>query len=495
MRPSLPALALVIAAWPMVVACSSSSDGSSSGDGGTSGSQDSKLPRPDEQTASDSRAACTFKRGALPQDTLGKSYPIGDEMPIDNIVVVMMENHSFDSYLGHLNKYGSRTDVESAPDTASNPDATGGTQPYTHAPHLCTLDTDHSWSGTHAEIDTGKMDGFAMANEGYNKGALPATSTDPTLSSGARSLYWYDERDLPFYYKLANTFAIADHYFCSVPGPTWPNRRFLYAGTSFGGTATPSAFPDLTPYPFPGTNPATVLDELETKKVPWMYYSDGLALGSVFITYGGAAASRWHRTVLDSFAAFKTAAAKGKLPAVSFVDPDLTSEFKNGDGLDEHPPGDIQSGEKFVSDVVHALTASPQWAHTALFITHDEHGGFYDHVAPPKACVPDDTKPVPSGGETIDGTFDMYGVRVILIAVSPYAKKGYAGHHVYDHTSITRFIEAKFKLPALTARDANAEPLTDLFDFSKPNFATPPDLPAPTVDPTELSYCETTFGM
>jgi phospholipase C len=96
---------------------------------------------------------------------------------------------------------------------------------------------------------------------------------------------------------------------------------------------------------------------------------------------------------------------------------------------------------------------------------------------------------------TTQGGFDLYGVRVILIAVSPYAKKGYVGHHVYDHTSVTRFIEAKFNLPALTARDANAEPLTDLFDFrSAPAFLSPPTIPSPTVDPAGLAYCTSTFG-
>ena len=133
-------------------------------------------------------------------------------------------------------------------------------------------------------------------------------------------------------------------------------------------------------------------------------------------------------------------------------------------------------------------------AHTALFITHDENGGFYDHVPPPAACAPDGTKPILSPGDTTPGGFDLLGIRVLLIAVSPYARKGYVGHHVYDHSSIARFIEARFDLPALTARDANAEPPTDLFDFaSPPAFATPPALTTPTVDPGELQYCVTTF--
>jgi len=507
MCPYLRAKALLaVAPLLLVVSCGSSSDssappgghldGGSNLDGASSldgGSDAGPVPRPDDTTAAANRLACKYARGALPAATLGPGTPIDAQIPINHIVVVMMENHSFDSYLGHLNQYAKRTDVESAPDGTTNPDTTGGPQPWVHASHLCTLDTDHGWAGTHNEIDNGKMDGFAQANEGFNTSALPASSTDPALSSGGRALWWYDERDLPFYYQLASTFAIADHYYCSVPGPTWPNRRFLYAATSFGGTATPSPFPDLSAYPFPGKNPATIADELETTHTTWMYYGDG-GLSSLLITYAGGVATRWNRTVTGTFADFQQAAQAGMLPQVSFVDPNLASELNNADGLDEHPPGDIQSGQKFVSDVVQAVTASPQWKDTALFITHDEHGGFYDHVAPPAACPPDGIAPILSTGDTTAGGFDRYGVRVVLIAVSPYAKKGYVGHHVYDHTSITRFIEAKFKLPALTARDANAEPLTDLFDFSTPTFATPPTLTAPTVDPTELTYCETTYG-
>jgi phospholipase C len=447
--------------------------------------------------AGDSAASvCPFTRGAMPSDTLGSSVPTGDAIPIQNIVVVMMENHSFDNYFAHLNKYAGRTNIESAPDTTTNVDSMGHAQPFTHAPHLCTLDTDHEWAGTHQEIDNGKMDGFAKVNDGFDLSALPDASAaaDPTLSSGARSLWWYDERDLPFYYKLASTFAIADHYHASVPGPTWPNRLFLYAATSFGETYN-LLLPDLSGYPYPGT-PASVLDELEASQTKWMIYADGI-LSSLPIIYGFGfdGTARWGRSVTGGIADFMSAAQGGTLPPVSFVDPNLASELSNGGvGLDEHPPGDIQSGEKFVSDVVHALMQSPQWAHLALFVTWDEHGGFYDHVAPPSACAPDGIPPKLQDGDTTTGGFDMLGIRVPLIVVSPYAKSAYVGHHVYDHTSITRFIEAKFKLPALTARDANAEPPTDLFDFSNPAFATAPSIPDGAVDPAGLAYCTSTFG-
>jgi phospholipase C len=479
--------------------CSSSSSENASGtvDAGPD------VARPSSDTVADSdRAACMFKRGTPAAATLGPSTPVGKDIPIDNIIVVMQENHSFDSYLGHLNAYGKRTDIESAPDNASNPDTAldGGVAPYMHAPHLCSLDTDHGWDGTHIEIDDGKMDGFAQRNEGAALPAVPAGGLplDPSLATGGRSLWWYDERDLPFYYQLANTFAIADHYFCSVPGPTWPNRRFLYAGTTWGGTETgvaanmPVVLQNESKYPYPG-NPATILDELEANKVSWMYYSDGLLPTLSLLTSN--VTTRWHRTVTGTFAAFQAAASAGKLPAVTFVDPAL-SLSSSGSEPDEHPPGDIQVGEQFVSQIVKAVMSGPQWPHAAILITHDEHGGFYDHVAPPKACPPDDIKPILANGDTNTGGYDMLGVRVVLMAVSPYSRKGYVGHHVYDHTSIMKLIEARFGLAALTARDANAEPPTDLFDFKNPPaFLTPPSIPDPTVDPTELTYCQKTFGM
>jgi phospholipase C len=465
---------------------SSSSGGSAAPEAGTP--EFDAGPRIDDTTAQTGRAACKFARGALPAQTIGASTPIGPAIPIDHIVVVMMENHSFDSYLGHLNKYGNRTDIESAPAAASNPDGDAGPQPWIHAPHLCSLDTDHGWDGTHFEIDNGAMDGFASRNE-----STPLVDGGaPPPGNGGRALWWYDETDLPLYYQLANTFAVADHYFCAVPGPTWPNRRFLYAATSWGGTVTnlPAVLPTEPTDLYPG-NPVTVLDELESSKTTWMYYSDGILPTLSLLT--GSPTTRWKRNPVAKFAAFQAAAKAGKLPSVSFVDPPLAL-VGSGAEADEHPPGDIQIGQKLVSDVVQAVLTSPQWSSTALFITHDEHGGFYDHVPPPSACAPDDIKPVLVNGETADGGFDLEGVRVVLIAVSPYARKGFVGKKTYDHTSITRFIETRFNLPALTKRDANADPLTDLFDFKNPPFTTAPSIPPATIDQAGYDYCTANFG-
>jgi phospholipase C len=443
------------------------------------------VTQPSDSTAASERAACKFKRGDMPMATLGPT-DLPANIPIDNIVVLMMENHSFDSYLGHLNEYGKRTDIESAPASASNPGVDGGAVPWQHAAHECSLDTDHSWAGTANEIDHGKMDGFVKQNDQ----TAPAGAADPTQYSGDRAMWWYDQTDLPLYYQLANTFAVADHYHCALPGPTWPNRMYLISGTSFG--QTDSVFPDLTNYPYP-YNDASVLDELSKRHVSWKLYFDGDPTAG--IVYGPSLVNRYGTlTWKNSSAQFIADAKAGTLPAVSFVDPNFSTEG-TGAGTDEHPPGDVQNGQQFVGQIVQAVTTSPQWAHTALFITHDENGGFYDHVNPPAACEPDGMQPVDMNGKPTTGAFNVEGIRVLLLAVSPYSKKGYVGHHQYDHTSILRFIQAKFELPALTARDANAEPPTDLFDFTNPPaFATPPSITVPSVDATGLSYCEATFG-
>jgi phospholipase C len=135
-----------------------------------------------------------------------------------------------------------------------------------------------------------------------------------------------------------------------------------------------------------------------------------------------------------------------------------------------------------------------------LFLTYDEHGGLYDHVAPPEACSPDDIAPdfrtdedKAFDAKSPGTTFDRLGFRVPVVVVSPFAKKSYVSHNVYDHTSITRFIETVFKLPALTNRDANADPMTDFFDFDAVPFATPPSIPEPEVDQARYDECKALY--
>lgn len=451
---------------------------------------DRAVTRTDEASAAASRGACKFARGALPDETLGMGVPTGSDIPIETIVVLMQENRSFDHYFGHFGKYAGRTDVESAPEDASNPDTAGGTtgvHKWQHAQHLCFLDTNHEWDGSHEQFDDGKNDGFFATNDGNPGETVPNPST--AMKSGERAMWWYDERELPYYYALAKAFGIGDHYFCSLLGPTWPNRMYLWSATSFGNTD--NVFANVDAYPFP-QNDAVILDELDKRHVDWKLYTSGGPSG-VTTVLGIQLPVRYGRDVLFTMDDFFRDAADGKLPPVVYLDANFTRTGAP-DSEDEHPPADIHVGQQFTSKIVDALFKSPQWGKLAFFVTYDEHGGLYDHVPPPRACVPDEKKPVDKQGKPIEGAFDRYGFRVPLLVVSPYAKRGYVGHGVYDHTSILRFIQAKHRLPALTARDANALVPTEFFDFQSPPNLAVPQLPAAALDPAEMQYCAQTFA-
>jgi len=451
---------------------------------------DRSVARPDEASAAAARASCRFTRGALPDETLGAGVPVGKEMPIETIVVLMQENRSFDHYFGRFGKYAGRTDVDVPPDGASNPTRSGpassGSHPWQRAGHYCFLDTNHGWSGTHKQIADGRMDGFYETNHDIKGEVMP----DPTMAlrDGERAMWWYDEKEIPYYYALAKTFGLGDRYFASVPGPTWPNRMYLFAGTSFGLAS--NGFPDISAHPYP-TSDAVVLDELDKRHVDWKLYTSGGPPG-VTTVLGIALPVRYGRDVLFTIDEFFRDASEGKLPPVVFLDGNFT-KTGDPDNDDEHPPSNLQVGQRYTSRIVDALVKSPQWRSLALFITYDEHGGLYDHAPPPKACAPDDKPPTNADGERVDGAFDQYGVRVPLLVVSPYAKRGYVSHGLYDHASILRFIQAKHRLPALTARDANAAIPTDFFDFGSPPKLDVPPLPEAVVEPGEMQYCDATF--
>lgn len=403
--------------------------------------------------------SCAFHAGALPAETLPAGMPHGASLPIEHIIVLMQENRSFDSYFGRLPAAG-KADVDGLSATATNPDANGAAVSVFHQTRYCTEDTNHSWTGSHLEFDGGKNDGFVLQNN----------------PDGGRALGYYDESDLPLYYTLAKTFAIGDRYFSSLLGPTFPNRFYLMAGTSFGhirndmrtaGFAQPSIFGLLDAY-----------------GVSWKVYNSDFPF---------AALLQVNRRNLVRLSDFYTDAAAATLPQVAFVDPAIGLL---GTETDEHPPANIQQGEQFASQVIQAVLDSPVWPTTAFFLLYDEHGGFYDHVPPPPACVPDAIAPLldpADEGSNFTAQFDRYGFRVPVVVISPYAKPGFVSHTVYDHTSVLRFIETRFDLPALTDRDANAVPMLDLFDFAHPALINPPALPQGPLDPDRLQQCRTDF--
>ncbi len=443
------------------------------------GATDAAPKPPSDETAQATRQACGYDAGTLALETQGVSAPDGAKIPIDTIVVVMMENRSFDHYFQGLASEG-RTDVDVAPAGAANPGVDGTAVPFQRGTQLCFADTNHTWDGTHQEIDNGKMDGFAVANDGTHEDPMLGP---PDFLSGARAMAYYTRDDLPFMYWAADNFAIGDRYFASVPGPTFPNREYLYAGTSWGETTTAIAY-------LPKHVTTTVLDSLDAKGVTWKAYTDGVP---TFFLFQSAKRYSSYTKKQGTFAQFTEDASKGSLPSVVFLDPNFATEGYNGD--DEHPPAVMQIGQNWLAGVIQTLIASRQWPHMAMFLLYDEHGGLYDHVSPPKACPPDSIAPILStdGGGAPYGGFDEYGVRLPFVVFSPYAKRRYVSHTVLDHTSILRFIEARFELPALTKRDANALAPWDVFDFTGAPNLTPPPVPDVPVDQTIVQQCQTIF--
>jgi phospholipase C len=422
------------------------------------------------------RRGCAFRKGAMPAETHGADTPNGRKIPIDHIVVIMMENRSFDHYFQKLPEAGI-TDVEVAPAGFTNPDMDGKPVGLSRDTQHCFIDTAHGWNAIHRQINgpagAGKMDGFFRTSDGDHD--LPMGGGTPEMLSGARAMTYYEPGDLPFSFWAAQNFAIADHYFCSVPGPTWPNRMYLYGATSAGHTSNEFAKIDNL-----------LFDYLDQRQVKWGYYYQSIPGLGVFLEN----ATKWWGTNVIEWFGFDEALA-GELPNVVFLDPLIGREGPGAN--DEHPPAVMQLGQKFLEEVVGKLMASKYWDRTAIFITYDEHGGLYDHVPPPKACAPDDLAP-DTGPNDEPGGFDMYGVRVPLIVISPWAKKGFVGHKVYDHTSITRFIEARFQLPALTNRDANAEVPWELFDFDQKPARGNLTVPTVPVDRAKVDACLKLFA-
>lgn len=406
---------------------------------------------PDVAAVKEQLAACTHGAGALPADTLPSGTKLGASMPIDHFVLVMQENRSFDHYFSRLTHGG----VHVAGSENTNPDALGQPVKRYHEWRYCLEDVNHGWSGSHRQYNDGAMDGFVITNE----------------PRGARAMAWYDEGDLPFYYAISRTFAMSDMHFSSVMGPTQPNRLYYWAGTSFGAIKN-----GLPPLGVP-----SLFTRLNDAGVSWHSYVSDVASPAVFVNL--LTANDDNFKPVDQF--FADAAA-GTLPSVSVVEAAFQGNV--GSRGDEHPEANIQLGQEFTARVVNAVLRSPLWPRTALILLYDEHGGFYDSMPPPRACEPDDLRPVGDDARR----FDHLGFRTPLIVVSPYARRGYVSHEPVDHTAVTRLVEARFGLPALTRRDANAWPLLDMFDFEHPDTSVP-ELPEAVIDPARVEQCARDF--
>jgi phospholipase C len=442
------------------------------------------------------------------------SLPAGtDRIPaIRHIVLLMMENHSFDNYLGTL---GRGDGLPNPPPVNRRHDGTP--VPAHHFPTTGQTANvpSQSWRASHQQFDQGRNDGFVSSIEDI------APHADASLGMG----YW-TAADLPFYAGLAGTFPLADRWFCSCLGPTFPNRRFLIAATAHG--LIDDAIAGIVDYPRSGT----IFDLLNNYGIRWVNYHHVPALRLIGTRLAGTAAIRGVRSLklmcrrllsgveahvrgkiectanlyplglartighLRHINRFFYHAAAGTLPPVSIVDPDF-------ERYSEENPQDIRRGEGFAAAVINAVMHGRGWPHTLLFWLYDEHGGYYDHVPPPPAVEPDGVLPHSLGAtpaplrwllkhsglwpglhalDSRDGRYDRYGFRVPAVVVCPYAKRDYVSSLVFDHTSALKLIEEKWNLPPLTRRDAGAVAPWDLIDLSvPPPFLTPPALPLPTM--------------
>jgi phospholipase C len=342
--------------------------------------------------------------------------------PIKHVIISCQENRSFDHYFGydrHVQAHGF-----GPPRGYTQPDADGGR----HAPFeftaLSTPDPPHWWDAVHQQLNNGKMDGFYRMAQQYP-------------GDGNVAMGYYTQRELPFYYSLMQNSGLCANYFCSLLGPTWPNRFYLMSGTSGGITTNGKWGYGI----FQSEGWPIILDLLDEAAVTWKIYSigfDGVEVGDT-----DNVAVFWSRWAHDS----RTIATKtdfladcdnNTLPQVAWIVPSYSM------GFDEHPPADVSVGMGYQQELITALRESDAWRSSAFLLTYDEHGGFFDHVRPPRV--------------------DAYGlgIRVPLWVVSPFARRGpVISRKPADHVSTLKFIERLHGLPTLASRNHQ-------FDHSTP---------------------------
>jgi phospholipase C len=367
---------------------------------------------------------------------------------IEHIVVVMMENRSFDHMLGWMPNANGRQAGLSYPDNNGNLQPTQRLDYYVGCSHP---DPDHSYAGGRSEVNNGAMNGWLR------------TSSNDSFSIG-----YYEEADLPLFGTLARNFTTCSNYFASILSSTYPNRVFQHAAQ----TDRLSNTLDISSLP-------TIWDNLQSAGVSSKYYFSNVPFLALWGTkYLGISAL---------YADFLADAAAGNLPAVSFVDPWFTI-LDDGTGNDDHPHADLRKGEIFLREIITALSSNPAWTNTVLVINRDEWGGFFDHVAPPRVIAPNNVDT-----DLVDGKA-LLGCRVPTVIVSPFTRgnpaKPTINSLLYDHTSVLKLIEWRWNIPPLTSRDASDEiaNLALALNFSSIDTSIPelPVIAEPPLDPCTL---------
>lgn len=379
-----------------------------------------------------------------PRKVLAQSLPPlpdPESSGIDHIVAVTMENRSFDHFFGWMANADGRQAGLTYTDTNGVVHPTYSLSgDYTGCP---AADPDHSYAGARIEYNGGAMNGFLLdpANDTYCIG-------------------YYGQKDIPFYSSLALNYTTCNRYFASILGPTFPNRMFLHAAQTDRLTDSIN-FSSLP----------TIWDSLAAAGVSHAYYFNNVP----YLALWGAKYLGISRT----FDQFRADAANGTLPSVSFLDPRYTI-LDDGTGNDDHPHADIREGDRFLYNVFEALAHGPDWSSTLLIINFDEWGGFFEHVAPPRAQAANTVDP-----DIVDGK-TLLGMRVPVVVASPWTAGDPANpvinSLVFDHTSVLKLIEWRWGIAPLTPRDASSDVnnLAYALDFNNPQSAVPV-LPKPHI--------------
>ena len=381
------------------------------------------------------------------------NLPIPANSGIEHIVVVTMENRSFDHFLGWLpNADGKQVGLRYTDSTGVSHPTHSLSGDYTGCPHP---DPDHSYVGARVEYDQGLMDGFLRAG-----------------SNDVFSIGYYGQKDLPFYATLARNYTTCDRYFAAILGPTFPNRLFLHA-------AQTDRLDDSTSF----TSLPTIWDRLAGAGVSARYYFSNVPFLALWgVKYLG---------ISSLYEEFLLAASTGTLPAVSFVDPRYTI-LDDGTGNDDHPHADIREGDLFLYRTFQAVAKGPKWANTVFIVNFDEWGGFFEHVVPPRATAANNVDTDLMNGKA------LLGLRVPTVVASPFSRGNLADPRVsalvFDHTSVLKLIEWRWGLAPLTPRDASTDVnnLAYALNFRQPD-ATVPSLPEPQV-PLIAAPCLQTLG-
>jgi phospholipase C len=407
---------------------------------------------------------------------------------IQHVVIFIQENRSFDHYFGSYRGVRGFSDQSMAfqqpdPSNTTNPPI-GTLLPFhldtTKTNAACTHDITHEWVPQHQSWNNGAMNGFVTSR-------LAINSNDAVLSMG-----YYNRADLPYYYALADAFTICDNYFCSVIGPTHPNRLYTMAASLDpdglnGGPVLQTIIVNAGAFNGKLTY-TTMPEQLQTRGITWKVYSspdetliNGIVSDNVlsfFKNYQDPASVLHQNAFGPQFPVdFLADIASGNLPQVSWLVGSVVTS--------DHPPSPSLFGENVLSLVVSALMANPAlWAKTALFVTFDENGGFFDHVPPPTAppgtpgeyvTAPAMPDPTVVGTPPIHGPIGL-GFRVPMLVISPLSRGGFVASDVFDHTSVLRFLETLFgaEVPNLSAwRRAAVGDLTSAFNFKAPNQSIP----------------------